>query len=280
LAAALLLAGSPLSFAAASETGFSDWVKGDHSAARLIGGGRRPGASGSGADLRAGLEIRLDPGYLTYWRSPGDAGVAPSLDTSRSTNVADVTIDYPAPKKLDEAGSEAFGYEDDVVFPLQVRRRDPARPASLVVDFNYAVCATQCLPVRAELHLDLPEKASREAVALLDQAQAEVPRETALNAAGVLSIKQVSTKSSGGPAAIEVTARATSERPVLFVEAPEGWYVQAGSATPSGKAAVVFPLTVLQQPQGGDLRNIDLRLTLVDQSGAIEVLARAATPKP
>ena len=41
------------------------------------------------------LDIDLKPGWKTYWRDPGDAGVPPQLDVSASTNVAGAELRFP-----------------------------------------------------------------------------------------------------------------------------------------------------------------------------------------
>jgi DsbC/DsbD-like thiol-disulfide interchange protein len=62
--------------AASASQDASRWEGDARSAARLIAGTRSPGSGGA---LRAGIEIRLKPGWHTYWRYPGDAGVPPQF---------------------------------------------------------------------------------------------------------------------------------------------------------------------------------------------------------
>ena len=89
----------------------------------------------------AGFEIRLAPGAITYWRDPGDAGVPPVFDFAGSDNVAKVEPVFPAPRRIRESdGSEAFGYDSDVVFPLRIEPSDPAKPVTLKLHANFAVC--------------------------------------------------------------------------------------------------------------------------------------------
>src|SRR5262245_57507317 len=71
----------------------SRWDGDARSAIRLIAGSARPGDA---APLRAGIEIRLQPGWHTYWRYPGDAGVPPRFDFSGSQNVKTVDVRWPA----------------------------------------------------------------------------------------------------------------------------------------------------------------------------------------
>ena len=71
--------------------------------------------------LRAGVEIRLDAGWKTYWRDPGDSGVPPTFDFSGSDNVKSVTVQWPAPERFpDGAGGNSIGYVGRVILPLRM----------------------------------------------------------------------------------------------------------------------------------------------------------------
>src|SRR5215468_10424052 len=85
----------------------SPWQRDAHSAVRLLAGSR------SGGVLLGGIAIQLEPGWKTYWRTPGDSGVPPRFDFSKSDNVEAVTVLWPAPMKFDDgAGGHVLGYHD------------------------------------------------------------------------------------------------------------------------------------------------------------------------
>src|SRR5471032_2485892 len=85
----------------------SPWQKDGHSAVRLLAGSR------SGAVLLGGIAFQLQPGWHTYWRNPGDSGVPPRFDFSKSENIEAVTVLWPAPVKFpDGAGGSSLGYHD------------------------------------------------------------------------------------------------------------------------------------------------------------------------
>src|SRR5256885_17253989 len=82
----------------------SPWQRDGHSAVRLVAGSR------SGAVLLGGIAFQLQPGWHTYWRNPGDSGVPPRFDFSKSDNVEAVTVLWPAPTKFDDgAGGNWLG---------------------------------------------------------------------------------------------------------------------------------------------------------------------------
>lgn len=193
-----------------------------HAQARLISG-----ASADGA-LSAGIEITLDPGFKTYWRMPGESGLPPSFDWRGSLNVAEVTIAWPAPRRIEDAGGVAYGYENQVVLPLTVRPIDPRAPVTLVLQLDYGVCHDICIPEHAELSQTLTGVASPDEAGLLAAALATLPRRLPLGAAELPAIVAVDRS---GPDRLSVTVRADPASPAsLFVEAPDPWFFLAGAA--------------------------------------------------
>src|ERR1700676_3007373 len=105
--AALGLAATLSVACAAFEVGAEDaspWQRDAHSAVRLLAGSR------SGAVLLGGIAVQLQPGWHTYWRTPGDSGVPPRFDFSKSENVDAVTVMWPAATQFDDgAGGHSLG---------------------------------------------------------------------------------------------------------------------------------------------------------------------------
>jgi DsbC/DsbD-like thiol-disulfide interchange protein len=251
----LLLPGAP---AFAADAFSTDWALAAKSQARLIAGD---------GDL-AGFEIALSPGAITYWRDPGDAGLPPTLDFSGSANVASVEAEFPAPKRIKEAdGGEAFGYDGDVVFPLAVKPRDPAKPATLKLTADFAVCEKVCLPAKARLELTLPAAPGSPHAGAINAALATVPRAIApkdfgaLEALGADSWRLCAAHEDGPPRD-------------LFVEAPEGWWLKTAPAHADG-GRDCFTLTIGDKPKDAALP-VALRLTLTGGAGALETTIQAA----
>src|SRR6478672_1744429 len=104
----------------------SPWQRDAHSALRLLAGSR------SGAVLLGGVAIQLQPGWHTYWRTPGDSGVPPHFDFSKSDNVEAVTVMWPAPIKFDDgAGGHSIGYHGQIVLPLRIIAKANDKPVTL-----------------------------------------------------------------------------------------------------------------------------------------------------
>jgi DsbC/DsbD-like thiol-disulfide interchange protein len=141
-AATLVLAASFTLPARAQDV--SPWVQDGHSAVRLLAGSR------SGAVLLGGIAFQLQPGWHTYWRNPGDSGVPPRIDFTKSENIEAVTILWPAPTKFaDGGGGISLGYRKQVVLPLRIVAKNADKPVTLRAEINYAVCEKLCIPVEA-----------------------------------------------------------------------------------------------------------------------------------
>ena len=139
----------------------SPWQRDGHSAVRLLAGSR------SGAVLLGGIAFQLQPGWKTYWRTPGDSGVPPRFDFSKSDNIEAVTVLWPAPTKFDDgAGGHSLGYHDQIVLPLRIVAKNADKPVTLRAEINYAVCAKLCIPVDANAELAFTSVASTEDSAL------------------------------------------------------------------------------------------------------------------
>jgi DsbC/DsbD-like thiol-disulfide interchange protein len=149
LTVSLALAGASL----AASPGESPWVKETYSKVRLVSGSV---AGLSGDQMIAGVQIRLDPGWKTYWRMPGDSGVPPSFDWSGSKNLKSAEVHYPAPHRFTDASGTAIGYEDEVVFPVIVTPERAGEPVELKLSIDYGLCKTLCIPNQADLSIELP----------------------------------------------------------------------------------------------------------------------------
>jgi len=150
LAAAFVLIAALSGAAAAAE---SPWTKATDSKVRLIGGA----VDMDGQEkMVAGVQIRMEPGWKTYWRNPGDSGVPPTFDWSGSSNLKRADVLYPAPRRFADANGAAIGYEDEVVFPVVITPERPTEPVTLKLTLAYGLCKDLCIPNEASLSLELP----------------------------------------------------------------------------------------------------------------------------
>ncbi|MDQ2093557.1 protein-disulfide reductase DsbD domain-containing protein [Rhodalgimonas zhirmunskyi] len=150
LIALALLAALPLSGAALANP-YADAVQ-----TRIIPGWKRPDGT-----LMAGLELTLAPGWKTYWRAPGDAGIPPSFDWTASGNLSGVAIDWPTPYVFDQSGMRTIGYKNQVVLPIAIAPRRDGKPVRLHGTIDIGICKDVCVPVRIEIEEDLTGDSTR-----------------------------------------------------------------------------------------------------------------------
>lgn len=99
----------------------------------------------------AAIRLRLAPGWKTYWRHPGEAGLPPRFDWSGSANLRAVRLIWPAPGIFLTSGLRTIGYHDELVLPIEVTPEDPAAPIALAVEMDLGICSNICVPARVDL---------------------------------------------------------------------------------------------------------------------------------
>lgn len=242
----------------------SPWIKDDHSAVRLMAGSR------SGNVLLGGIGFQLQQGWKTYWRTPGDSGVPPRMDFSKSDNVESVMVLWPVPTKFsDGAGGHSFGYQKQVILPLRIIARNADRPVTLRAKIDYAVCEKLCLPVEASAELAFTSVASAEDSAI-SAALETVPKPAKVGDPNPLTIREVRRDGKIGVVVDVVTP--DGKEADLFAEGPTpDWALPVPKLVkrePSGLQRFAFDLDGL--PSGAKPENAALKLTLSGSNASYE----------
>ncbi|WP_165814401.1 protein-disulfide reductase DsbD domain-containing protein [Pararhodobacter oceanensis] len=105
-----------------------------------------PGWQTAQGTRMAALRLRMAPGWHTYWRVPGDAGIAPRLNWSQSQNIQSIEAIWPRPEIIDQNGLRSFGFTEELILPLRITPRDAARPMAIIGELNIGVCRDTCVP--------------------------------------------------------------------------------------------------------------------------------------
>jgi DsbC/DsbD-like thiol-disulfide interchange protein len=211
----------------------------------------------------AGVMIDLAEGWKTYWRMPGEAGIAPHFDWSGSRNVAGVELRWPAPGRYHDASGETIGYVNRVVFPVKVRPEDPSRPVELDLRLSYAVCKDLCVPAQVELRKVLSQTPamSSAGAALIRQFDAQVPQR---EAAGV-TIESARLEQSAGAArlAVVLSGEAVDPSTEIFVENFDDAYFRSPRLEGRNGDGAMFLIAIDDLAEPDELRGRTLRLTVV-----------------
>lgn len=232
-------------------------AKGFHSQVRLVSGGRQ------GDVWLAGIEFTLDQGFKTYWRTPGESGLPPRFDWSGSENAASIEIQWPAPKRHEDAAGVAYVYGRKVILPVRVKPDQADKPVKLALNIDYGICKDICIPANAQLSLPLSEEGTDRAA--IEQFQARVPSPQPLGASGNLAVVAVAAEDQADKPVLEVKVRTPAgTKPSLFAEGPENWYLSSSLPDTDGS----FTVTIEEKPK--DAGPMALRLTLVAGDKAVE----------
>lgn len=250
----------------------SPWTASTNSKVRLVSG---TVVNGSGTALAAGVQLRMEPGWKTYWRNPGDSGVPPSFDWTGSKNLKGAEVLYPAPHRFADAGGTAIGYGEDVLFPVKLTPERDGESIEVKLAFFYGLCKDLCIPNEVNLSLALPSDEEKGEALILDAALAQVPKPAR---SGLL------------PEVNGVEAKLDGDAPGLVVDAvfPPGatgtdLFIDGGDVfvpVPAPLGALVdgkqrFAVTFASPSEAAAIKGKTLRLTLVSDQGSTETMWKA-----
>lgn len=112
--------------------------------------------TGTGDTVPVALEFKIQDKWETYWRTPGDAGLAPAFKWAGSDNFKEAKVDYPAPHRFVTADLDNNVYTKEVTFPIAVKVEHPGAALSLKLHLDLLVCSEICVPEKHDLTLDIP----------------------------------------------------------------------------------------------------------------------------
>src|SRR5205085_6240784 len=112
-----------------------------------------------GKPFTVGLLLRMAPGWHTYWKFPGDAGLPSELKWKLPEGWKIGEIQWPIPLKTTDPGDiQTYGYQDEVLLMQEIT--PPAKidnsPVTLSAEATSLVCEKICTSGGANLELQLP----------------------------------------------------------------------------------------------------------------------------
>jgi DsbC/DsbD-like thiol-disulfide interchange protein len=251
------------------------WVAATNSKLRLFGGMAK---TPDGEQLMAGIQLRMDDGWKTYWRNPGDSGVPPQFDWSGSTNLKEAKVLYPVPHRFADANSTAVGYSGEVIFPVKLTPERPGEPVELKLALEFGLCKSLCIPNDAKFSLKLqPDATPNDVDAKLLSASLDlVPQPVApgaLPAIGKIEAKLDADKPS---IVIEALYPAGAAGTDLFVDIADGTYVPVPNALgPLADGKQSFAVNFTSKDEAKEIKGKTLIVTLVSDRGSREASWKA-----
>ncbi|MFW0973217.1 protein-disulfide reductase DsbD family protein [Leclercia pneumoniae] len=234
----------PVSWAA--DSGWLRAADNDHASVRLRA---QPAEAGETHLL---LDVALEKGWKTYWRSPGEGGIAPSIAWQTPLPVQWY---WPTPQRFDVAGIATQGYQGNVTFPLVVKGKMPDTLAGVL---TLSTCSDVCILTDYPFSLDLSGPTERQFTYDFTKAMGTLPREDGLTS---------SLKAAWAPGKLTVTATRDGgwHAPALYLDGIE----DADFARPTFKIqgetlTATVPVTDGWGEAAPDLRGKTLSLVLAD----------------
>lgn len=237
----------------------------------------------AGNRVNALLEVSLAKDWKTYWRSPGEGGIAPELEWQESSNIQRVEWHWPLPKRYNLLGFNTLGYEGELAFPLVLHLDDPAQPAVFKGVFTLPSCTYICVLTDFDLTLPLenpgtmradPERSHR-----FQQAYSQVPRDT-----GALSQTAAYWQADRQRLQVLATAAHAWQNPDVLLDDVAGALAEVQLEPPSievqgEQLLATFELSSWRELP--DLTQLPIQITIFDNSLAEEVTVTAsAGPAP
>ncbi len=143
-------------------TGFAEPIR-DHSVeAELVA---EKTAFVPGETSTVALRVKHDPGWHTYWKNPGLAGVPVSIEWDLPEGFTASPIQWPPPQRVLMASITTYGYEGEVFLLTDITVPASAKPdtvAKLTAKISWMMCSKTCIPSNPVVSLSHPVAAKAE----------------------------------------------------------------------------------------------------------------------
>jgi thiol:disulfide interchange protein DsbD len=231
-----------------------------------------------GSLFSLGLLMTMDPGWHTYWKNAGDAGLPPQIKWSLPAGIIAGEIQWPLPKKYVEGEDIlTYGYEREnmLIIPMTATEHlDPGRKLTIKADVDWLECEKLCIPGNGSVQIALPVKSSKP---LLDNTELFAKYRKLIP--GPFTSADVSIAMATSNRAVEIRltpiGRVKVAEADFFAEAFEDIQVGRTEVSMVGDGALLkIPLALYEQTSAAHTFRGLLSLTLesgVRQFGAVEI---------
>lgn len=254
------LAAVPLPLAAQGAPGAGDMAE-----VSLLPGWRRD----DGTHMAA-LRITLAPGWKTYWRAPGEAGIPPAFDWSGSRNLAAVRLHWPVPHVFSNNGMTSIGYARQVILPVELTPKVPGREIDLNAEIAIGVCEDICVPFQASVAGAL-EPGSRQPDGRIRAALGDRPKTAREAGVGTVTCRLEPMQDGARlHAEVQLPPLGGTELAVIETADPDLWV----SGADTGRAGGTLTAEADLVPPSGMPLALDrsgVRITVLGDSGAVDI---------
>ena len=242
--------------APAANAAQSQWVQSEGGQVRIVAD--RPEPDGT---IPAILDIRLKPGWKTYWIEPGASGIPPQITIDPRDGISFSGLRFPAPKAFHDGIASYTGYDRSVAFPLSLKREKTGN-LSLKASVFLGICKDICIPVQADLHLSLPEGLTENPLdrARIDDAVAALP----MQPSGTFKVTAASFDAAEKRLHLSLVTPAAAMHTEFFLSGPPGYSFGKPENVTAENGKVTVEIAVRVPAKAGALK-----------SGSVMLVARA-----
>ncbi|ENN89081.1 hypothetical protein RHSP_01484 [Rhizobium freirei PRF 81] len=218
--------------------------------------------------IRAALQIEPQPGWITYWREPGQSGIPPQVTLKPESRVTLEKAGYPIPKQIIVGNIHEIGYDAPVTLPLDFKVEGKP-PEKLELTAFIGLCKEICIPFQAEYSLSLAagEQPTAHELALLDAANASLPQAPSSD----FTVQSHSLSADAQSLSLHLTLpEAAGADPAVYVTGPAGYvFFQQANAKREG-TAYSTDIAIGKLPKNYDIKGKTWGVLVVDGDRAME----------
>ncbi len=236
-----------------------------------------PGWRSADGSHMAALHLKLAPGWKTYWRAPGDAGIPPLLHSTQTQNPATITPIWPTPEMFSQNGMRSVGYDAELVLPLHITASGTAQPSTVSGKMQIGICNDICVPVSFDFTLDLPTAGTPQQQQAIRSALADQPlsaREAGVQ--GVTCALSPVKDGLGLSVTIDMPAQGSTETVLIEAADPAIWVAETHSSRDGNRLTATTEL-VHTSGQAFALDRSGLRFTVLGSQQAVDIRGCSAS---
>jgi DsbC/DsbD-like thiol-disulfide interchange protein len=242
----------------------SDWQVNEGGRMRLLA--LSPDGDGR---IRAALQIEPKPGWITYWREPGESGIPPQITIAPDSGAILDKVGYPVPKPISIGSIQEIGYDAAVTLPLELRQAGPSKPAKLDATAFIGLCKDICIPFQASFSLPLPAAGQSDAgeEAELASAAATLPKAPSPD----FSLKAHTLSADGKTLSLTMTLpESDGPAPQIYVTGPSGYVFFKRQNDKRDGRNFETDITIGKLPRNYDIHGKSWSVLAIDGGKAIE----------
>jgi DsbC/DsbD-like thiol-disulfide interchange protein len=259
-----MLAVCAILFADAARADVTAWSSNEGGRMRLVVMPPEPDGT-----IRGALQIEPKPGWITYWREPGDTGIPPQITFPAGSDIKLDRLSYPVPKRIDNGPLRDIGYDEAVALPFTLTAREPGKPVTLTASVFIGLCRNICIPFQANFTLAVqPARGTPvEEAMILNGALAKLPEAPSENFAVTHYMM------TQGGRVLRLTLRLPADVgdvPQVIVSGPDGHLLLDGINGERQGDSYTLDMPVGKLPKGYDIKGKRWGILAIAGSRAME----------